>query len=319
MPARTAEYPRPNHTILHLSDTRLLAGGSSGRLLFDRVDSEARLRRIIERMEASGIEPQAIVFTGDLSELGEPDSYAMLREIVDPVAERLGAVTVWVSGERDSREAFRTGLLGQLPSDEPIDRVTFVDGLRIITLDTSVVGAHYGEIDHSQLDWLSDELETPAPYGTILAMHHPPIPCVFDFHAAVELREQARLAAVLRDSDVRGIVAGHLHFSTSATFAGIPVSVSSATCYAHDLTAPSGSQRSVDGGQSYNLVSLYDDTVVHTVVPVLDEPTISWVSADESRRLLELEEVMIEESHVAAARAAERAAVYSTVWDVASN
>ena len=44
MTPRTAEYPRPNHFILHLSDTHLLANGQ----LYDRVDSEARLRRVFD-------------------------------------------------------------------------------------------------------------------------------------------------------------------------------------------------------------------------------------------------------------------------------
>lgn len=317
MPPRTAEYPRPNHTILHLSDTRLL-GGTDRRRLFDRVDSESKLRQIVERMDASGVDPQSIVFTGDLSELGEPDAYAQLRDIIDPFAERLGAAVVFVPGERDSRAEFRTGLLGQLPSDEPIDRATFVDGLRIITLDTSVPGSHHGELAHSQLDWLSDELLTPAPYGTIIAMHHPPMPCLFDLHTTSELRGQADLARVLAGSDVRSIIAGHVQFSTTATFAGIPVSVSSATCYSQDLTAPAGSHRWVDSGQSCNLISVYDDTIMHTVVPLAVGPVISWVSAEESSRLVELDDVLIEESAVAAARSAERASRPVTIWDVAN-
>lgn len=316
---RIAEYPRPNHTILHLSDTRLLAGNVPGRRLFDRVDPEARLRRVVERLEASGARPQAIVFTGDLSELGEPGAYATLRSIIDPVAERLGAIPVWVPGERDSRPAFRSGLLGQRPSDDPIHRTIFLDGLRIIALDTSVPGFHHGELDPGQLDWLAAELATPAPYGTILAMHHPPLPSVIDLSVAVELRDQSALAGVLAGSDVRSIIAGHVHYSTSGMFAGIPVAVASATCYSQDLTAPSGSQRARDGGQTYNLISVYDDTVLHTVVPVGDEPVLSWISPEESTRLLELEEIVIEDSPVATAREAESRQRQPLVWDVANS
>jgi 3',5'-cyclic AMP phosphodiesterase CpdA len=315
MPERTAEYPRPDHTILHLSDTRLLAGG--GGLLVDTVDAEERLRRVTERLEGSGMRPQAIVVTGDLSEFGEPDAYRILRSILEPLADRLGAVPVWVPGERDSRSAIRTGLLGQLASDDPIDRVVFVDGLRIVTLDTSAPGLPHGELDHDQLDRLADELAVPAPHGTILAMHHPPVPAIVDLAVASELRGQSALASILAGSDVRSILAGHLHHSTTATFAGIPVSVASATCFAQDLTAPVGAQRAVDGGQSFNIVTLYEHTVMHTVVPVLDAPILSWTSADESARLLELEGVVIEESAIARAREAEHAGRAPVVWDVA--
>lgn len=288
-PQRTAEYPRPNHFILHLSDTHLLANGQ----LYDRVDSEARLRKVFDDLERSGARPEAIVFTGDLADKGEPVAYGKLRAIVDPAARRLGAQAIWVMGNHDDRAAFRTTLLGQSPSPEPVDRVYFIDGLRIVTLDTSVPGHHYGQLDGAQLDWLADELATDAPHGTILAMHHPPIPCVLDLAVTVELREQGAFAEVLKGTDVRSIIAGHLHYSTNATFAGIPVSVASASCYTQDLAAPVGATRARDGAQAYNLVHVYDHTVMHTVVPVGDSTTMSFVSAEETAKTLALEGIII--------------------------
>ena len=101
-----------------------------------------------------------------------------------------------------------------------------VDGLRIIALDTSVPGYHHGELSDDQLTWLAAELATPAEHGTLIALHHPPLPLPM-LRAAelIELLEQDRLAAVIEGSDVRGILAGHLHFSTYSLFAGVPVSV----------------------------------------------------------------------------------------------
>ena len=309
MTAQTAEYPRPDHFILHLSDTHLLAAGQ----LYDRVDSTARLSRIFFELEGSGARPEAIVFTGDLADKGEPEAYAKLRAIIDPAAARLGAQPIWVMGNHDERGAFHTGLLGQLPSTEPVDRVYFVNGLRIITLDTSVPGQHYGQLEPSQLDWLADELSAEAPHGTILAMHHPPVPCVLDLAVTVELREQGALAEVLKGTDVRSIIAGHLHYSTTATFAGIPVSVASASCYTQDLTAPVGATRARDGAQAYNLVHVYDHTVMHTVVPVGETTIVSYVSPEETHRLLALDEIAIAPSHVALERVADESIIDSAL------
>jgi hypothetical protein len=87
---------------------------------------------------------------------------------------------------------------------------------------------------------------------------------------------------------VRAILAGHLHYSTAATFAGIPVSVASATCYSQDLTVVEGGTRAQDGAQAFNLVHVYDDTVMHSVVPIGVHPEVSFVSPEEtSRRLAE--------------------------------
>ena len=124
-------------------------------------------------------------------------------------------------------------------------------------LDSTVPGHHYGEVDAEQLDWLRDVLATPAPHGTLLAMHHPPVPSVLDLAALVELRDQAGLAEVLEGSDVRSILAGHLHYSSTATFAGVPVSVASATCYTQDLNVPVGGTRGRDGARAFNLVHVY--------------------------------------------------------------
>jgi 3',5'-cyclic AMP phosphodiesterase CpdA len=280
---RTAEHPRPDHFLLHLSDTHLLAGGSK---LYGSVNVEAHLAQLFAEVEASGARPQAIVFTGDLADKGEPGAYELLREIVEPAAARLGARVIWVMGNHDNRSAFRAELLDQLPSEAPIDRSYDLNGLRLITLDTSVPGHHYGAVTEQQLLWLADELRVPAPDGTILAMHHPPIPSVLDLATAVELRDQDRLATVLRGTDVRSIIAGHLHYSSMAMFAGIPVSVSSATCYTQDLNVPVGGTLGRDGARAFNLVHVYPATVLHSVVPLGHYPTLDYVDAAESARRL---------------------------------
>ncbi|HWR86724.1 MAG TPA: phosphodiesterase, partial [Rhodoglobus sp.] len=180
----------------------------------------------------------------------------------------------------------RTSLLREFPSTKPVDRVHDVNGLRVIALDSTVPGHHHGEVSDAQLDWLAEELSTPAPHGTILAMHHPPLPSVLDLAVSVELRDQGGLAEVLWGSDVRSIIAGHLHYSSTGTFAGIPVSVASATCYTQDLNVPVGGTRGRDGARAFNLVHVYPTTVLHSVVPVGEYSALHWVDAAETRRRL---------------------------------
>ena len=279
-----AEHPRPNHVLLHVSDPHLLGGTEP---LYGAVDSEAKLRQIFEEIRASRVRPEAVIFTGDLADQGEPGAYAKLKEIVEPACRAIGAHVIWAMGNHDDRGNFRAGLYGQVDNDAPVDHRYFLNGLRIITLDTTVPGFHHGELSEEQLDWLAAELETPAPEGTILALHHPPIPSVLDLAVLVELRDQTALADVVRDTDVRSILGGHLHYSTTATFAGIPVSVASATCYTQDLNVQRGGTRGRDGAQGFNLVHVYDETIVHSVVPLGSSPTVGeYVSPEETRRRL---------------------------------
>ncbi|MGI9824222.1 phosphodiesterase [Agromyces sp. Marseille-Q5079] len=284
MNTRIAEYPRPLHFLLHISDTHLLAAGGS---LYDRVASERHLRSLFDEFEASGGRPEAIVFTGDLADKGEPDAYDRIRRIVEPVAERLDSQVIWVMGNHDDRAAFRRGLLDdEVGGSRPVDRVDDVNGLRVITLDTTVPGRHHGEIAPEQLDWLAEELSIAAPHGTILAMHHPPVPSVLDLAVSVELRDQGGLAEVVEGSDIRSIIAGHLHYSSTATFAGVPVSVASASCYTQDLNVPVGGTRGRDGARAFNLVHVYPSTVLHSVVPLGATPALDWIDAEESARRL---------------------------------
>ena len=272
------QYPAPAHTIAHISDTHLLG---KGRPLYGTITGEDNLRQALAQLERLATKPEAIVFTGDLADLGEPDAYARLRAIVEPAAEKLGAQIIWVMGNHDERPEYAKALFDAEPNLEPQDRVYDVNGLRIISFDTTVPGYHHGAMTDAQLNWLTAELATPAKDGTLLALHHPPIPTPLLWAMEMlELHGQDRLKSVIEGTDVRGILAGHLHYSTHSTFAGIPVSVAAATCYTLALTAKDRLLSGVNGNQSINLVHLYADRVVHSIVPVGDEPEVTGFSID---------------------------------------
>jgi Icc protein len=282
---RFGQHPPAARTILHLSDTHLLAGNVP---LGGHYDTAANLRRTLAAVEDLRLRPDAIVFTGDLTDLGEPGAYRALRELIEPVAARLGAPVVWVAGNHDERPALRRDLLDLPATEEPVTAVHDLGGLRLVALDTSVPGWHHGDLDEAQLAWLCDVLSTPAPLGTILAMHHPPLPSHIPLFDILELRDQGRLATAIAGTDVRAILAGHLHYSTSGTFAGIPVSVAAATCYTMDLARPAVEVNGMDAGQSFHLVHVYDDTITHAVVPVVDAQTGEYFSAQWVERMAAL-------------------------------
>ncbi|MCU1477652.1 MAG: phosphodiesterase [Subtercola sp.] len=255
----------PTHVIAHISDTHFLEGEA---LLYGAVDTDATVKQILAQLEGSGIRFDALVFTGDIADLGESDAYGRIRSIVEPAAARLGAELIWVMGNHDERARLRTDLLDEAASNDPVDRVFDLNGLRLIALDTSVPGYHHGELTENQLQWLSAQLSVPAPHGTLLALHHPPIPTTLPLMPILELQNQHLFADVIRGTDVRGILGGHLHYSSTSLFAGVPISVAAATCYTLNLAAERGVLSGVAGGQSINLVHVYDEQVVHSVVPI---------------------------------------------------
>lgn len=277
------EHPRPSHTFVHISDTHL--PGERSPLYGSGADADANLAEMLGRLVTSGLRPDALLFTGDLTDRGDAAAYQRLRELVTPAADALGCEVVWAAGNHDDRRAMRSelGLAGA--GDEPIVEVRWFGGMRVIVVDSTVPGAHWGEVPSSQLDRLEGELSTAAPQGTLLLIHHPPLPTVLDLAVTVELRDQDALAAVLRGSDVRGILSGHVHHPSFGTFAGIPVAVASSSAYGQDLAQPVGATRGQDAAQGYNLVHVYADTIVHSAVSLergadVGEP----VAADEAGR-----------------------------------
>jgi Icc protein len=264
-----------SHVLIHVSDPHFLAGGVR---LGGRYDVEENFARTLEAIRAVHPHPTAIVVTGDLADLGEPDAYRRLRAAVEPVAEELESPVVWVAGNHDERPALRAGLLDLEPTEEPVTGVWDLDGLRLIALDTSVPGWHHGDLDDGQLSWLAEVLAEPARHGTLLAMHHPPLPSHLPLFDILELRHQDELADIVRGSDVRGILAGHLHYSSHGVFAGVPVSVASATCYTMNVARPSSEVNGMDAAQAFQLVHVYPDTITHTVVPVTGAETGNYFS-----------------------------------------
>lgn len=285
------EHPRPSRTFVHLTDVHLPGSATP---LYGAADADGHLRALLRRLEDSGLRPDALLLTGDLADRGEPEAYRRLRAMIEPVAARIGAEIIWAPGNHDERVAFRDELLAGAPEHDavepgaPICFVRWFGGLRVIVLDSTLPGAHWGALAEGQLDWLRSRLAQRAPEGSILIMHHPPLPTVLDLAVTVELRDQDALAEVLRGSDVRAILSGHVHHPSFGTFVGIPVVVASSTAYGQDLAEAVGSTRGHDATQGYNLVQVYPDTIVHSCVAIERGPDVGeHVEAGEAARRIE--------------------------------
>ncbi|WP_076262987.1 metallophosphoesterase family protein [Intrasporangium flavum] len=268
----TGSRPAPSHVIAHLSDMHLIAGEG---LLQGHIDTVTQLRKALEKVEASGERFDAIVLSGDLTDSAQPEAYARLRELVEPVAERLGAAVVVTGGNHDERRPLARGWFGR-DTDEPQDTVTVVRGLRIVAIDSALPGFHHGGFSDEQYAWLADVLATPAEHGTVLVMHHPPITYRSPVMQLLDFDDPDRLRATLEGTDVRAILSGHLHVTSFGTLGRVPVFVAGGVSYVDDVGAPRELLMGVDGPQSWNLVEVHADHVVATVAPVEQHPT--WPS-----------------------------------------
>ncbi|EFL28087.1 icc protein [Streptomyces himastatinicus ATCC 53653] len=257
----------PELTLVQFSDTHILP---EGELMHGQVDTLANLEAAIELVAASRARVSALLLTGDLTDSGAPEAYRRLRGVIAPFAERLGAEVVYVPGNHDERTAFRAELLD---GGQAADRVHWVGDVRIVVLDSSVPGRHDGHLSDAQLDWLAGELARPAPRGTVLVLHHPPLPSPVPTVHLLRLRGAERLGAVVAGSDVRLIVTGHAHHTSSGVLGAIPVWVSPALAYRVDAMSPSGRLRGAEGA-GFTRIDLIDGTLVATALPVEPGPAV---------------------------------------------
>lgn len=256
----------PVATLVQLSDLHVTAET----LLYDVVDPMAHLESALASVAAAGVPVTALILSGDITDAGAPEAYARVRDVVEPVARRLGARVIPVMGNHDERSAFRAALLPDDPTaddDTPCDQVHHLGGLRVVVLDSTTPGVHSGELTDAQLHGLAAELATPAPQGTVLVLHHPPVPSPMPTMRELGLARPEGLAEVIAGTDVRMILCGHDHHASGGVLAGIPVWIGPATSYRADVLPPPGRFQGVTGS-AFTRIDLYPDTVVATAVPL---------------------------------------------------
>lgn len=263
---------------MQISDLHVPAGG----ILFDRVDPCARVEASVEMMAAAGCSPDVLVLSGDLADRAEAEAYIRLRPVIEAALKRSGAKLLIAPGNHDDVGLLRAHLLGRDAERGPLDEVVRVGGLRLIGVDSSVPGEVYGELGEAQLEALARELAAPAPDGTVLVVHHPPIWSTTPMSELVALREPQRLADVIRGTDVRLVLSGHTHRVSAGTLAGVPVWVSPATGSHADVLARNGFRGHAGGG--FTRVDVLDDgEMVATFVPLTGRDEILYeVRVDET-------------------------------------
>lgn len=267
--------------VLQISDVHILATG----LLNGAVDTFDNLTRIIRQIDDAGKVPDAVIFSGDLADKGEPRAYERFRAVVGPWVARMGIPSVYMPGNHDARPAFRAHLLGWEANEEPIDQVIWSDGLRIVALDSTVPGKVHGELRSDQLTWLAAELAAPAPLGTLVFLHHPPIPGPSPVLNKITLYDPLPLADVVKGTDVMMVLAGHSHHPSAGALGGVPVWVSSATAYQMDVPAV-GANRSIRAvqGSAFTWVDVFEGSAVATHVPLIPADRMIYESPVERLR-----------------------------------
>ena len=204
---------------LHFSDFHIPR--RRGDLKFG-VDPCQSLERVIEAAREMDVRPAFSIITGDISQDGSEEGYAIAKEYIREI-ESLGGPVLPAVGNVDGRENFRKLLLGG-DGDDPCFYSRTVGGLHVVILDSQTPGSEKGSFGDEQLEWLEGEVRG-APGPCVIAFHHPifdipffpgEVPPFFDPGDAKRFRE------IVAGGGVLGVLCGHLHQSIVSIEGGVP-------------------------------------------------------------------------------------------------
>ena len=205
--------------LCQLTDLHIRASGS---LAYGRVDTNAFFNQAIEELAALSPAPDVYLLTGDLTDFGRADEYAVLAQGI----ARLGKPAYLLPGNHDERAGMRSAFPAHeylfAPRSNAASFIQYridLNGTALVTLDTVVPQQSHGALDAERLAWLAAHLDHTTP--TIIAMHHPPFGTGIAHMDRIGLLQgAAELEAVLaKHHNIERVLCGHLHRSIQARFA----------------------------------------------------------------------------------------------------
>ena len=219
--------------IAHISDFHIFA--KAPETLIVRCDATGAARKVIADIAAFTPKISAIMFTGDLTDGGATEDYALLADIPLPIDFPIFVIP----GNHDTRTGLRAAFRKVIPfgSGPFLNYETQFQGIRILALDTLLDGQVHGRLESTQLSWLAEQLERPSENLTLVLMHHPAFPSAIaqlDYMALREGREAFGELIAAYKGPLR-ILSGHIHRPFQTLWNGVFCSVSGSPAFQQDL------------------------------------------------------------------------------------
>ena len=217
--------------IAQLSDTHLKAEDDSESCRDPRWDTlwgprENDLRACVADIMELAEPVDCVLHTGDMVHFGRPEDYALLSEIIEPLAPAFFPVP----GNRDRISCLAAEFLeDSMPRQQPFVLYAVDDfSVRLIGFDTlsATEESMVGDLDEPRLAALDEILAAEGSKPTALFMHHSPFnvpgadgPYSFQYerHEAVD----AFWEIVGRHPNIVRLFCGHAHRLTETTINGV--------------------------------------------------------------------------------------------------
>jgi 3',5'-cyclic AMP phosphodiesterase CpdA len=192
----------------------------AGQLAYGVAETNVMAEAAIHALLRLAPRPDVVILTGDATDCGLEEEFAILKGLLD----RLPMPVYAVPGNHDRRETMRAALRdrGYLPASGPLDFVVETRPVRLIGLDTLVPGESHGALADESLAFLDRELAKEPDVPTLVFLHHPPFDCGIGHMDRIRLLDGADAfrTVIARHRQVERVLTGHHHRPVITRFAG---------------------------------------------------------------------------------------------------
>ena len=223
------------------------------------------LEEVLAHVWESGLRPDHVVITGDHAHDDRAETYAAVRELLEPVLDRL-----WpLPGNHDDRATLRAAFADRVPG-QGSDRINFAftagDWL-CLGLDTQLTGAVAGRLGADQAAWIRRQLAAHDPRAAVLFMHHPPVELGLAWLDRIGLEDADVLLHLLaQEPRIRLVCCGHVHHESSTRLPTAEVVTVPSTGL--QFSSVSDEAEFVDAPPGYRVVELSAEGYATSVVRV---------------------------------------------------
>ncbi len=193
--------------IAQITDTHIKA---PGKLSYRKVDTCLYLEQCVAHINALMPQPDVVLVTGDITDFGRPDEYHQAGLLLN----QLTMPYLVIPGNHDKPDVMRLEFSDHsyLPREGFVQYVIEDFPVRMIGLDTQVIGKPYGLMCQQRLGWLEQQLLAQPDRPTLLFMHHPPFKTGIEHMDKMNCRNGKAMGELVENhQQIKYILCGHVH------------------------------------------------------------------------------------------------------------
>ncbi|MCY3866173.1 MAG: metallophosphoesterase [Chloroflexi bacterium] len=245
-------------TFLHISDTHISSDppGHARWTAEGHGHPNRGVEALLDVIAALPFEIDFILHTGDVCNDPCADNYRCARDLLTKLPGPMYALP----GNHDSiafmLDVLHDGGALRLLRDDHVQ----LDGLHLITLDSTDADSHLPRLADSQIDYLEERLQAVGDQPAIVALHHMPVSSgveYFDKKMRPQIGDRVHNVLKRHRGVIAGVFFGHVHLVASTQLDGIHYVCCPSTYY-NNVAYPGMPERITDaealGG--FNLVMI---------------------------------------------------------------